>query len=625
MAGRGSGEDARMELIYVFMGNVDRPLQNQGVNLGNRFRVDYDAESRTLHIRERQGAEGEALYGEHIRSLDLLVGKNGTGKSTMLRLLGLPQRSRVHMLPPMKDQQLAEKTELNTWFALYHIRDDWFAADGYWADMFSFVPPALNFQPWYSMAFRYDARRQCALGDVRFLQDAPALADERRVTESLFYVFYEPEIRGTWYSQSYETPQRDPPGDVFCQRIYAEHVGLEGIERYLYDSVHNGEFEKKLGTRPGSSVTLRVRQGNKSVFAREGPENSYERERLGAEAAGRLLYGEGGTLVDPSNPIPIFSRGEREIFTRREKMVLVYLEELICGYLGENEHFGERQPARFFRDRDHYETRKQYLLDFLKELSSHDELLARDAAAGIEAIPEAFFRSGSEAVIRVRDMEENFLVSLAEALDWNLEDDHDINHRYYLRMGFEGISEGEAQYLDLYATLYTAVQDRYRRRGDTCVLLLDEPDCRFHPEWSRTFIQNLTELLGTEGFRDYRYQILISTHSPFLVSDVPGRSVHCLRLKDGRVTIEDSPHGFLCSLNDLITDSFYADSIFGAFAENYANALIRDIQEAETLQKQSPDQARELVPALRKRAGVIEDELICRSLMRRIRRLEGEY
>ena len=59
-------------------------------------------------------------------------------------------------------------------------------------------------------------------------------------------------------------------------------------------------------------------------------------------------------------------------------------------------------------------------------------------------------------------------------------------------------------------------------------------------------------------------------------------SIHCLRRdKDGSISIRPSDYGLMSNLNDLITDSFFADSIFGAYAEQYANTLIADISETE--------------------------------------------
>lgn len=610
-----------MELIYIYLGNVNRPLQDQGIEFGNKFRVRYDPESRELTIARRPDSR-PCIYGKRIESFDLLVGRNGTGKSTILDLLGLPRQSRLEYLP-LKKGSSPEDTERYTWFALYHIRDDLFAVEGYWADMLNLlIADQMTWQPFYSAAFRYDLEHQRVLSAPRYLQFVPDSEDEeRRVSDSLFYVLYEPETGADWYSRAYGKPKSDPGGDFVCQRIYAGHSGFEGIIRYLYDSVYDDQFASQMDSRPGTEITIELYQQDKAEFVRfagEDAGDSFDRSSNGRVIAGRLLYGDGMPLVDSSSiRLPgAFSKKREDPFTCRERMGLIYLEELACYAIIQQ---GTWSSA--YQGENTYAARKEYLLGLLKNFDQTDHALAEEIVAGIEAIPERFFVHGAKAVIPLRDMQEgNFLAALAQGLDMSAIVEHEINNRYFVRPSFAGISTGEAQYLDLHAALYHAVKTYRHRKGDTCVLLLDEPDCRFHPEWSRNFVLNLTQLLDTDVFRDYRYQVVISTHSPLLVSDVPRESVHCLRREEsGRVTVEPSKFGLMSNLNDLITDSFFADSVFGAYAELYANQLLQDINTAG----QSEDAPKDRLKELRCRLDRIEDAVIRGSLERQLRRLEA--
>lgn len=611
-----------MELIYIYLGNIKRPLKNQGIHFGNRFQVDYDPESRELTITERPDAK-PCIYGNNIESFDLLVGRNGTGKSTILDLLGLPRQNRMAFLPVKKGSP--EAAERYTWFALYHIRDDRFAVEGYWANMLNFLDAEKGFwQPLYSAAFRYDLKNGHVLPGYQFLQFAPGGEDEeRRVTDELFYVLYEPETGADWYSGPYGRLKSDTGGDFVFQRICAEHTGYEGIIRYLYDSVHNHEFASKMASKPGTEITIKLHQEDKGEFTRfagenEDPDKILGRSSNGKKIAGRLLYGDRIPLMDSATfQLPWRSSEEENPFTYRERMLLIYLEELACYAIMQQETW-----QNTYQGENIYAQRKEFLLGLLEKFDQTDHFLAQKITAGIEAIPERYFINGAQAVIPLHDMgEDNFLTELAQGLDTGRLAEHEINHSYFIRLSFAGISTGEAQYLDLHAALYHAIKTYRHRKGDTCVLLLDEPDCRFHPEWSRNFVLNLTELLNTDVFRDYRYQVIISTHSPMLVSDVPKESVHCLyRDNDGSVTVRVSSYGLMSNLNDLITDSFFADSIFGAYAERYVQRLIEDIRAAE----QSPGSVTsDRTEELRSRLDRIEDTMIRESLEWRIRRLEA--
>lgn len=76
----------------------------------------------------------------------------------------------------------------------------------------------------------------------------------------------------------------------------------------------------------------------------------------------------------------------------------------------------------------------------------------------------------------------------------------------------------------------------------------------------------------------------------------------------------------MSNLNNLITDSFFADSIFGAYAEQYANQLIVDIR-AATFQQEPVTKAQ--LDGLRVRLERIEDRTIRESLDHQLRRLEA--
>ena len=612
-----------MELIYMYLGNIKRPLANQGIHFGSKFHVDYNPESRELTITKRLDSS-PCIYGECIESFDLLVGRNGTGKSTILELLGLPYRSRLEMLPITKgDVNSSEHAERHTWFALYHVQDDLFAVEGYWADMLNVLKANNMFwKPFYSAAFRYDLENQRALSDFMYLQHYTDSTDlQRSISERLFYVLYEPESGAAWYSKPYDTPQSDTSGDFSCQRIYAGHSGYEAITHYLYDSVHSHEFASKMASKPGTEITIKLHQQDKSDFAQfagDDIDKVFDRSSAGEKIAARLIYGDQLSLVDSAafQFSEVFSSEEKEPFSYKERMVLMYLEELACYTIMQQRTWPRPHPIE-----NSYPQRKKYLLHFLENFDKAEFALAEEILTGLEAIPDRYFVNGSKAVIPLHDMEGNFLIWLTHGLDSNTLMEHEINHRYFIRLTFVGISTGEAQYLDLYAALYHAITTYQHRKGDTCVLLLDEPDCRFHPEWSRNFVLNLTELLHTDVFRDYHYQVIISTHSPLLVSDVPKESIHCMyRNPDGSISIKPSEYGLMINLNNLITDSFFADSIFGAYAEQYANQLIVDIR-AATFQQEPVTKAQ--LDGLRVRLERIEDRTIRESLDHQLRRLEA--
>ena len=605
-----------MELIYLYIGDVDRPLRFQGIRFGSGYYAEYDRETRKLTIDRREDSSA-GLYGPRIKSLDLVVGKNGTGKTTAFELLGLPKQDRVNAFPM--------QTRENAWFALYHIKGDRFALEGYDIDAVDFAPYENHpyFQPVYSAEFRYDVSTHRMLTPPDYLQDLKASNRDGSVTDELFYISYQSPAEYGWYSASRRSGIEDTGWGFMFHRIVAQHIGLSGVLKYLYASVHDRQFASKMSSKPETTIRIELHQEDKRALSQETDYLASEKDAH--RIAAQHLYGGKEALLDPLDPrFDVWREMPREErYTKAQSMTIIYLEEIACYWLMQDKPLDERP----YEGDGSYESRKEHLLELISRRNGIDGAFARAVTQGIEEIPDEYFTKGTTVEIRLSDMTCNFLTPLMEALDDNQEEDeHEINHHYYIRVSFVGLSTGEAQYLDLFASLYNAIRRWQYKGGSTCILLLDEPDHRFHPEWSRNFIANLTEMLETEEFfRQYDYQIIISTHSPLLLSDVPRKHIHCLQRdgESGLIRVLDSDYGFMSSLNDLLVDSFFSDSVFGAFAEGYVNRLIDDLNALEEeADGTNYGYMQERISELNRRLEIVEDKVIHGSLMQRINRLE---
>ncbi len=620
-------------MIYLYIGNFDRPIKEREICFSDRFEVCYHKDTRHLNICKKEGGMA-GLYGKAVKRLDLIVGKNGTGKTTILEILGLPKQQRMNVIPIRNGWNREE--DRYPWFVLYHIGGDQFALEGHWCDTLDFLSGEeyTYLQPLYSIAFHYDFSAQRAVGRVEVLQDVPALDGKRRINDELFYILYRTEPESAWCKQPYPLKGEDMNIDVICQRIHAGHNGYAGITRYLFESVHNDGFSRQVESSPGGTIRIKVRRGDKSQFAQAKSGKRYEREEQGKRVAEKLIYDTRGAFLEPFDDeleacFP--QSGRKRLFSKRETLVLLYLQELACyvclEYLDTAPEVDEGEPEICtggpFLD---YEKWKELLLCIVERHDETDRAIAELIVKGLETIPEKYFVRDTEIRIRLKDMEENFLHPFMDGMDKNQQvPEHDIDHRYFLPVEFSGLSTGEAQYLDLYAALSQALKDCGHEVGDTCVLLLDEPDSRFHPEWSRQFIRNLTRLLNGEEFNRYRYQVILCTHSPLLVSDVPRQWIHCLKRDPdtGMVEIRESQYGFMSSLDDILMDSFYTDSIFGAFAEEYVNRIIEGLKWAEDRVKDGEYNAfemKERLSCLEQEIKLIDDGLIRRSLRQRLER-----
>lgn len=147
-------------------------------------------------------------------------------------------------------------------------------------------------------------------------------------------------------------------------------------------------------------------------------------------------------------------------------------------------------------------------------------------------------------------------------------------------------------------------------------LIFDEIELYYHPEFQRTF---LSELLN--GIRNLNIphvkglNILFSSHSTFILSDIRRNSV--LKLIDGQMD-KSSIKTFGANIHDLLADSFFLDKGFmGEYAKQTINQTIKWLNyeklkaEIIELNKQdSTDQTKDLINIKESEAKILESEII---------------
>lgn len=104
--------------------------------------------------------------------------------------------------------------------------------------------------------------------------------------------------------------------------------------------------------------------------------------------------------------------------------------------------------------------------------------------------------------------------------------------QYQLEVNMEGsgwvpadlLSEGTLFAFGLHAVLQQRIPPR--------ILLMDDIDRGLHPKAQRTLVQQLANIAATE-----RVQIVVSTHSPYVLDEVPPEAVRVVRAHDGRTQV----------------------------------------------------------------------------------------
>lgn len=103
------------------------------------------------------------------------------------------------------------------------------------------------------------------------------------------------------------------------------------------------------------------------------------------------------------------------------------------------------------------------------------------------------------------------------------------------------------------------------------IILIDEPETHLHPRWAQEFIEYLIDLFGS-----FEAHIIVATHSPIIISDVPTESLVILEKRDG-VIAQRMPKDrtFGATSTDIMKDVFFMTQMSG----NQSAAVIKRIEQ----------------------------------------------
>jgi len=112
--------------------------------------------------------------------------------------------------------------------------------------------------------------------------------------------------------------------------------------------------------------------------------------------------------------------------------------------------------------------------------------------------------------------------------------------------------------------------DEVKKIND-CIILLDEPDLTLHPQWQKNYINQLITMLSS--ISNTKLHIIITSHSPFLISDLPKENVIFLE-KGKQVYPFENKQTFGANIHTLLSDGFFMkDGLMGEFAKGKIEAI----------------------------------------------------
>lgn len=131
--------------------------------------------------------------------------------------------------------------------------------------------------------------------------------------------------------------------------------------------------------------------------------------------------------------------------------------------------------------------------------------------------------------------------------------------------------------------------DRIIGRKKNVWFILDEIDNAYHPEWKRKGIYELVEACSNKHNTGLSFQLLLSTHSPIMLSDSPKAGGIYLKKKDGKKAQESVLKStFGQQIYELFNEAFFMEKgIIGSFAEKKISTYYNELRKIERSLKKS--------------------------------------
>lgn len=572
-----------MELIYLRIQKSKIGINEEEINFSNKF--DVKVNNGNIIIEEKE-SDIYNIFGDKISNLSLIVGKNGTGKTTILESIFTNGQYK--------------KSHLSSFHTLLIYYIDKIVVSGekcnlFWIEFDSYI--SKKFEGLTKSGLYYQFRGKLCKTDLRAKE---IRGIEFKENASLVcYLGLQPNIK--WVSM------KDYSDSIIESANLTKKAVKNGkISDLLYFINNSDNIVNKPELEFRISSYLPYRSNAQLFYIYHGLRNEFDNFDSYMEQFNLKdirAYNVQNRLFFPNfkHKHFIINYLERKLLNIIEELKITTNEELIQILdrivSVRNRYYDYAYPFSYWDDKKL--NREKDLILYLDDCyfesysSSIDKFLNKRESFLIDAINELIdltdeYIRFKNAIYAMREILNYGHINSSEKLKWKMNIEQINNEENYrliqdvadyasdIEVKLSKLSDGQGVYCNTFATIFSILKNK---NFTDKIIILDEPDSNLHPEWSRNFINDLKNLIDKYLLKG-RAQVIITTHSPYIVSDVFKNSVFNLideadlnknnkEQKNGkRVVIKNAKVSFGANIFDLMGDSFFMEATIGEFAKN---------------------------------------------------------
>lgn len=585
-----------MKLVYLWVEKF-RSIEQQGYSFSTDLDVTYDiTPGQTRKLTIKKALEKTILFGDKIVNITALIGENGSGKTNILDLLGFHINDRFQ-----------HANQNAGYFILYHIGDDQFVIEGNCFEQMAFFEIPIRVSNMYSIVAKREENG--SLTFLRFLQEGG---------EQSFaaYINVRNQFNKRYWSGSAFNMERDPYNLFFRGAVSYSNSGVFNKYQFIKDAASVlGLYSSKQMFQVSPDICIII-------------EPRYVETK---EVKAELKY-KGDEGLSFSDYLRTLQPDTMSAKDRKRYFILKFLENTIHDLFRECVKDYQIERGQLQNEINKVQFREgrpvAYLLQVLKVIGKRWDQKVGLYHKFFDCIQEMFFHMfklpedvfrDHKIVIKVHGVEKKRITDFLKYLDKiRLDSNNPVGSIFHFNI--TPLSSGEEAFLNLFSSLNFAINAASNAENTTCILLLDEPDAFMHPEWSRVMINYIiTYLEGTEkGYKNY--QIVLTTHSPFIISDIPKQNLIALQKdkntgKSLHILLEEFPETFASNIHTLLSNEFFMEDTIGEFAKQkmteIIDRLMRIISKKVHLEQENLEQEKMYIKRWIERVGepIIKNEI----------------
>ena len=562
--------------IYMYVEDY-KGLKDFEITFDNNYEVKYNREKDTLSINKKCESNNniENFYSidktkGNIDSINLLIGKNGSGKTSILEMLNM---------------NYFEKKKRKSYFDKLEIEINYMILYKSSKDDENFI-----FEEQY-IAKKFTKRKE--IEEIRIQEEIYESQDDGNYIENtgvLKFSFKEKIMKAAMREAKFEQKNI---GGLKKLTLYKLNIGLEnGSKGKIYNYLVNANTEENF---ENSYLTLQI-------------PNLYEPEKI-KEIKDKIIDVNSNESIDDLIRLYDINKNNLKDTILNNYFNFIY-SEIIWRNLSENS-----------KTKKELKERKKELLKLLNNESSvyrKFEILLEEYENSINNRIK-INKEKYQIIEKVADLIDNIVSKIESENEMDIENKDEIIRKFkisckeknkevlellkeyddfyipkierdlidfgnslfkeveFIKIEEEGLSDGEKVKLGYFSTLYSILNGEFKNKKYV-TLLFDEVETYLHPEWSRRFLYELIEELGR--YKDKKFKLIFATHSPFLIADVLAKDcIYLSKDENGKIIaeIKDDVKTFGANIIDLFKNTMFLESTFGKFATEKIKGVVEEI------------------------------------------------